>query len=614
MLFYLKYLFIYFVFCIKYLSCSKSYDLLEGSGEDYEEFNLGDLLIYDQGLPIPKFPILAKSSSKSGLIPLIKGTTGELTGFTNGLTEEMKKLLNEDKEGIKFSRRKNSQIDSASVHNVIVDSKEKEKKNLMNVKSTEDSKEEDLYNNLPEEKGQFLVEKKPFYLGAMIRNNGMKSLNAFGAYGKSRIMRLFNRNNNRYGSSFGDLKYQLKPGQYFAGQPPPNINSINYVNNNSKQKNQQNVDFRNIITNNLPKNSIASNNVIQKLLTAANSATKTYNRMKIIDLNQNTKNQKAYLSPSLSNIGISNSPDTSIYSRHISTIVQNNTQQFSKMLPSNNKTFVHGISMTQFKKFSKPLEKDENNNNIFVDQSKNYHETSYNIPSYQPSGQNQVNTNINLLPNKQQFLNTVNENTPVIISTDVQKNNNNNVNYNNIYGTQFNNIIHQQKLSNIDKPHHILVEHSPSQKENGKNLFIYSDSQQNNLKIEDFNNELYNWNLNLPSDSKNNAEVVCCDGNVVYSTIPCCNFESKIYNNENNGNNYNFVNNDKDIYYNTLNKINKSSEGHDDIISKTKNVLNFRSYKPISKVQPLFSNMENYSPLPERIGDIYSNNFGNINT
>uniref|UniRef100_A0AAF5D106 Uncharacterized protein n=1 Tax=Strongyloides stercoralis TaxID=6248 RepID=A0AAF5D106_STRER len=611
MLFYFKYLFIYFIFYIKFSSSSDNGDGIEGSGEDedYEGLSLGDLLIYDQGLPIPKFPILARSSGKSGLIPLMKGTKSELTGFTNGLTDEMKKLLSEDKEGKKFSRRKNNQIASASLYNVTVDSRRKN--NLSSFKSIEGSREDDLYNNLPDNKGEFLIEKKPFYLGAMIRNNGMKSLNAFNAYGKSRIMRLFNKGNSGYGSSYGDMKYELKPGQYFAGQKPPTINFQNHISDNNNQNYPKNVvvknaNYRNIVTNNMPKTPIVSNNVIQNLLTSANSATKTYNRMRVMNSDPNINLQKTYLVPALSKVGIVNSPKIKDSNQITTTSIQNNNQQNEKILPMNNKSYVHGISMTQFKKYPKPSEGNENNNNHQTASSKNLYGTTFNMNSYQTSEQNHFNKNLNTPPNNQQFLNTINENTPVLDQIINQKSINNNINYGQVYRTQLNNIIDQQRLPDIDKSHPTL-QRGPSQKESSKNLFIYSNNQQNNHNIENFNNKLYNKNINLPSNYNNDVvEVTCCDGSIIFSTMPCCNLNSKINDNEN----YQSNSISNNVHYTNQND---NSEEYGDVVGKTKNEPTFRSYRPISKVQPSFANMESFSPLPERIGDIYSNNFGSSN-
>uniref|UniRef100_A0A0K0EY98 Uncharacterized protein n=1 Tax=Strongyloides venezuelensis TaxID=75913 RepID=A0A0K0EY98_STRVS len=595
-------MFIYFILYINFISCYEYSGILEGSGEDEdsEEVNLSELISYDQGLPIAKFPILARSSGKSGLIPLSKGTTGELTGFTNGLTDEMKMLLKEDKSGIKFSKRKNKQISSTSVHNVIVDSEENKKNNLFNSKKNTDSNEEDLYNNLPEEKGQFLVEKMPFYIGAIKRNNGMKSLNAFGAYGKNHIPKPFNRGNSGYGSSFGDKEYKLKPGQYFAGQRPPNSQSQS---SDTRQQNiQQNVvkkgvNFRNVITSNPPQNPVVSKNLIQTLLTATNAATQTYNRLKVT--NQNIKSDKTYLSPSLAKIGVTTTRHNIKNSNHTATRMrQNNLQQHDKISSTNGRTFVHGISMTQFKKFPKPLENTErflnkqnnengdNIKNIFVTPPKEPIELSLKTYSHQYPVQNSFGEK------------SVDKSPSSGIS----------------YGAQFGSIIYQQQLPNTESSN-LLVQQNPSQVETNKYLPIYSDNHQKNLKIEDFNHELLNKNINAQY-IHDDFEVSCCNGDLVVSTNSCCETDSKILDNEyyqNDGVNKNFIDKSNIHYYNTFKKVKENSEEYGDISNSMRRRPTFKSYKPTSKIQPLFTEMEKLAPLPERIGDIYSNNFGNPN-
>uniref|UniRef100_A0A0N5CBT1 Uncharacterized protein n=1 Tax=Strongyloides papillosus TaxID=174720 RepID=A0A0N5CBT1_STREA len=605
MLLYFKYLFIYLILYINFISCYKYSGILEGSGEneDSEEVNLSELISYDQGLPIAKFPILARSSSKSGLIPLSKGTTGELTGFTNGLTDEMKKLLKEDKSGMKFSKRKNKQISSTSVHNVVVDSEENKKNNFLNLKKNTDSNEEDLYNNLPEEKGQFLVEKMPFYIGAIKRNNGMKSLNAFGAYGKSHILKPFSRGNSGYGSSLGDKEYKLKPGQYFAGQRPPIIPSQS--SDNRQQNIQQNVvkkgvNFRTAITSNPPQNPVVSKNLVQTLLTATNAATQTYNRLKVTNPGQNIKSDKTYLSPSLAKIGVTTALHSIKNSNHSANrMIQKNLQQHDRIPSTNSRTVVHGIYMTQFKKFPKPLEENterflnkQNNendghiNNIFVTPPKESIDLSQKTFSHQYPVQNTFDE----------------KSIDKSLSSGIS------------YGPQFSNIVYQQQLPDTESSN-LLVQQNPSQVETNKYLPIYSDNHQNNLKIEDFNHELLNKNINTQYIN-NDVEVSCCDGDLVYSTNSCCEMEPKILDNEyyqNDGVNKNFIDKSNVHYYNTFKKVNENSEEYGDISNSMKNRHTFKSYKPTSKTRPIFTEMEQLSPLPERIGDIYSNNFGNPN-
>uniref|UniRef100_A0A0N4ZWW0 Secreted ookinete protein n=1 Tax=Parastrongyloides trichosuri TaxID=131310 RepID=A0A0N4ZWW0_PARTI len=476
-----KYLFIYFMFYFNVLLFSKNIDIIESSGEegDYPDIDIDDLLSYDQGLPMPKFPILARSSSKSGLISLNKG----LTSFTSGLTDEMRKLLNEDKRVMKFSRRKNDKVDSASVHKIIVEAK-KDNKML-------ESHEEDLYDKMPEEKGQFLVEKMPLYLGAMTRSKGMKSVNAFGVYGKSRMNKPFTGRSNGYGSFVGESGFKLKPGQYFAGQVPPThiqqVSQPRELNNNVIPTIQKGVNFRDIDT--IKKQ---YSNTMQKLLTAANSAAHTYNSLK--------KNKAS--------TGIINEPNNKI------TIDTNVVRvPLGSKLNLTSKNVVHGISMSQFRKF------------------------------------------------------------PTIVET------------NHEYQKQNNFLLNSESDRTLNT--HPNIQDTPQQ-------IVKQNNSNEKLKIEDFNDE-------LPNPQISNIELTtCCDGSVIYSAIPCC---TSVINT-----NYN----DFDNKFSKNKQLNSDEYG--DFTYQPKFNPSFKSYKSSSRIKNFVDeNNINYSPLPEIIGDIYSNNFGNFN-